>query len=199
MKVRTYIDGFNLYHSLKNLGDDLEYLKWQDLKKLSNIFLSRNDYNFIKFFTAYPTWKQNALKKHQDYVKILEDMGIEVILGEFKKKTKKCSICGEKFITHEEKRTDVNIAIHIIQDIYKYKPEIIQLITGDTDLIPPLEMAKSLGVKIHVVIPINRNINHFKQIVHKQSNIKLKHLKQCFIGHEYTTKTLKYKCPYTLP
>ena len=202
-KVITYIDAFNLYHSIKDLANKTkgakEYLKWQDIPQLSRLFLSRNDEILsIKFFTAYPTWKPDSCNRHKDYVAILEDLGIEVILGHFKKKEVFCNSCQKQIKKHEEKQTDVNIAIHIMQDIYESKPDIIQVISGDTDLIPPIQMAKNKGIFTNIVVPFNRKADAFNPIADKKSHIKMKHLEQCFIGASYTMSNGKtLTCPYT--
>ena len=63
-------------------------------------------------------------------------------MGHFKLKRVFCHNCKQEIKKHEGKQTDVNIATHIINDMYQHKPDIIQLISGDTDLIPPLKIAE---------------------------------------------------------
>jgi len=201
LNVIVYIDGFNIYHSIKDLAktyNEYEYLKWQDLSKLPYHFLSKNDKVLkIKFFTAYPTWKPHSHRRHLDYVHILKDLGLEIVLGNFKRKRVFCDNCKQTITKYEEKQTDVNIAIHIIRDVYELSPDIIQVISGDTDLIPPLKFAKKQGIKIHIVAPMNRKTKEFDEIANKKSKIKLKDLKKYFIGNIYTTKDNKtLQCPY---
>ena len=198
-KVIVYIDGFNLYHSIKDLGKQHEYLKWQNLAKLPKQFLSKNDNILsINFFTAYPTWKQDSYARHKIYVRILQDLGVNIIFGNFKTKDMYCDNCKRHIKKHEEKQTDVNIATQIVQDIYEKKPNIIQIISGDTDLIPPIKIAKEKNINIQVVIPVARRANEFDSIVDKKSKIKIKHLEKCFLGERYTTKdNITLKCPYT--
>ncbi|WP_288644226.1 NYN domain-containing protein [uncultured Helicobacter sp.] len=191
MRVITYIDGFNLYHSIKDLGSNREYLKWQNINKLSARFLSRNDEIIkIKFFTAYPKWKPQSYIRHQNYVAILQDLGVEVIMGHFKLKRVFCHNCKQEIKKHEEKQTDVNIATHIVNDMYQHKPDIIQLISGDTDLIPPLKIAQEKGIKIHIVIPYARKANEY-DFVDKKSKIKIKHLQESVLPQAYTTSSNK--------
>ncbi|MCI7411336.1 NYN domain-containing protein [Helicobacter bilis] len=201
MRVITYIDGFNLYHSIKDLGSNREYLKWQNINKLSTRFLSRNDEIIkIKFFTAYPKWKSQSYIRHKNYVAILQDLRVEVIMGHFKLKRVFCHNCKQEIKKHEEKQTDVNIATHIINDMYQDKPpDIIQLISGDTDLIPPLKIAQEKGIKIHIVIPYGRKANEY-DFVDKKSKIKIKHLQKSILPQAYTTSSNQVlSCPYTYP
>ena len=70
-RVITYIDGFNLYHSIHDLKDPT--LKWVDLWALSqNIIRDYQTLEAVKYFSAYATWRPNALRRHQAYIQALE-------------------------------------------------------------------------------------------------------------------------------
>ena len=134
------------------------------------------------------------------YVRILEDLGVNVVLGNFKIKDVYCDNCKTSIIKHEEKQTDVNIATQIVQDVYEKKPDMIQIISGDTDLIPPIKLAKSKGIKIQIVIPIGRRSNELVNIADNASKIKIKHLNKCFIPKNYTTRDNEIiQNPYNYP
>lgn len=201
MKVITYIDGFNLYHSIKDLSKkspSLEYLKWQNLIALSKQFLSRNDtLESVYFFSAYPHWKPQALQNHKDYVAILKDLGVKVVLGNFKEKKVYCSNCHATITKHEEKQTDVNIALQIMRDCYEEKCDCMQIVSGDTDLTTPIKFAKDRGIKINIVLPPYRKAKELIALADKKSNIKVRHLQNAFLGQSYTLKQGKtLQCPY---
>ena len=201
MKVITYIDGFNLYHSIKDLSKkspSLEYLKWQNLITLSKQFLSRNDtLESVYFFSAYPHWKPQALQNHKDYVAILKDLGVKVVLGNFKIKQVHCSNCHTTITKHEEKQTDVNIALQIMRDCYEGKCDCMQIVSGDTDLTTPIKFAKDRGIKINIVLPPYRKAKELIALADKKSNIKIRHLQNAFLGQSYTLKQGKtLQCPY---
>ena len=65
--------------------------------------------------------------------------------------------CRKPFETHEEKKTDVNIAVHIIKNCVQGKCDAVYLLSGDNDLVPGLETAKELcpQVRFRVLLPIN--------------------------------------------
>lgn len=167
-RVNVYIDGFNLYHAIDDLGDNA--LKWVDLYKLSSSIL--NSYqvlNEVKYFSAYATWHQNAYKRHRDFVAANEAMGVEVIMGRFKEKEVKCKAkCRQTFWTHEEKETDVNIGAHLIADTLQNKFDSALVITADTDLSAVIRLALQLSnneKRIHAVAPPgrmsrSRELNH---------------------------------------
>lgn len=201
MKVITYIDGFNLYHSIKDLSKkslSLEYLKWQNLITLSKQFLSRNDtLKSVYFFSAYPHWKPQALQNHKNYVAILKDLGVRVVLGNFKEKQVYCSNCHATITKHEEKQTDVNIALQIMRDCYEEKCDCMQIVSGDTDLATPIKFAKDRGIKINIVLPPYRKAKELIALADKKSNIKIRHLQNAFLGQSYTLKQGKtLQCPY---
>jgi hypothetical protein len=55
MRVACYIDGFNLYHAIADLGKP--HLKWVDLFALAQS-LCRAEETLVKvaYFSAYATW-----------------------------------------------------------------------------------------------------------------------------------------------
>ncbi len=157
-KVIVYIDGFNLYHAIDDLNDNT--LKWLNLWALSESFLSPNQ-NLIavKYFSAYPTWRPAAYKRHRTYISALESTGVTPILGRFKKKSVLCRAdCRQQFITHEEKETDVNIGAHLVADTIRERFDIAFVISADTDILAAVKLAKSESPHngIHMVAPPGR-------------------------------------------
>jgi uncharacterized LabA/DUF88 family protein len=171
-RVNVYIDGFNLYHAIDDLGDDT--LKWVNLKLLSENILNKYQVlNCVKYFSAYATWRPDAYKRHRDFVAANEAHGVKVIMGRFKAKEISCkALCKQKFWTHEEKETDVNIGAHLIADMLQNKFDTAIVITADTDLSAVIELAKTLSnnnKRIYAVAPPNRmsrsrELNHLFMI-----------------------------------
>lgn len=158
-RVNVYIDGFNLYHAIDDLGDNT--LKWVDLYQLSTAIL--NPYqvlNEVKYFFAYATWRPSAYKRHRDFVAANEVKGVIAIMGRFKAKELVCkATCRETFWTHEEKETDVNIGAHLIADTLQNKFDSALIITADTDLAAVISLARTLSnnqKRIFAVAPPGR-------------------------------------------
>jgi uncharacterized LabA/DUF88 family protein len=90
---------------------------------------------------------------------------IQVVEGNFKKKTVEClhPDCPNPerrfFKTREEKRTDVNMAIEMLDDAYQSRCDRLVLISGDSDLVPALELigTRFPAAKINVYIPVREN------------------------------------------
>lgn len=142
-RVNIYIDGFNFYHAIDDLGD--ETLKWVDLYTLSeNIIRDYQILNTVKYFSAYATWRPDSYKRHRDYVSALEARGVTPIMGRFKEKRLTCKVCKTEYVTHEEKETDVNIGAHLIADATQDKFDTAIIISADTDLAAVVRLAREL-------------------------------------------------------
>ena len=68
----------------------------------------------VFYFSAYATWIPAAYARHRVYVAALESVGVTPIMGNFKQKTRSCNSCGASWLTHEEKETDVSIALNML-------------------------------------------------------------------------------------
>jgi uncharacterized LabA/DUF88 family protein len=160
MPVRTivYIDGFNLYHAIDDLGEP--HLKWVDLWALSEKLL-RGDQLLVgvKYFTAYATWRAASYRRHQRYIAALEARGVSPIIGRFKAKMVRCHArCRQTYVTHEEKETDVNIGVHLMADALKDRFDRALVISADTDLNSAVALTRSevVGKRIDLVAPPGR-------------------------------------------
>ena len=158
-RVNVYIDGFNLYHAIDDLNDDT--LKWLDLFALSqNILNKYQTLNEVKYFSAYATWRPDSYRRHREYVKALEAQGVHTVMGRFKEKRIKCkATCGQEFITHEEKETDVNIGAHLVADALQDKFDTALIISADTDLAAVIRLAREMvgeNKRVHAVAPPGR-------------------------------------------
>lgn len=142
MRTISYIDGFNLYHAIHDLNRPA--LKWLDLWALT-LSLARRGESIVEvnYFSAYATWLPTAHKRHIDYVKALEHVGVTCHMGHFKEKKRKCKACGATWVQHEEKETDVHIAARMVIDACEDRFDRAILISADSDLVPALDIVKS--------------------------------------------------------
>jgi uncharacterized LabA/DUF88 family protein len=148
LRVSFYIDGFNIYHRLKDYQRKTgKIYNWLDYKKLCLSFLRKNEtLADIYFFTAVSDeFGAESVVRHNKYITALEWQGIKIISGYFSKKKKKCRVenCDYKgskyFRDREEKQTDVNIALQIIKDAIQNKYDRCFLLSGDNDFAPVLK------------------------------------------------------------
>ncbi len=163
------VDGFNLHHSLVELGDEHRgrSTKWLDLSSMCCNYLSavgdrvgdRAEMGGIYYFSARPTHKKaDVQRRHALYMRCLRHEGVVVELSQFKRKDRFCRECDSHFIQHEEKETDVAIATKLFEVCYEKSAGAIVLVTGDTDLAPAVRTCKELFPQtlIMFLFPYNR-------------------------------------------
>ncbi len=158
-----YIDGFNVYYSLNNIKF-CKY-KWLNYRAYAESFLNPNDsIADIFYFTTYVTWKPDSWNRHKQYIKALRAEGVKEVLGRFTKKRATCHICHGQYKTREEKQTDVNIALYAVADAVNDRYDRAVIISGDTDLLPVIEMIHKLAPdkEVGVVFPPRRFNNTLK-------------------------------------
>lgn len=194
-KVSFYIDGFNLYHSLRNHASNC---RWLNLKALCEKFL-KNDEELgdIYYFTAYAHWNQKKMAKHKKYVAALASYGIIPIMGKFKEITRKCNLCQQFYITHEEKRSDVNIALFLYNSAVRNKFDKAVIVSGDSDMIPAIEMIKKdyPEKKIGVMVPFGLMAWEIRNAADFQLKMKLKHLENSHLPEKIKTANGTVEAP----
>jgi hypothetical protein len=155
--VKFYIDGFNFYRGLKEAKWKKYY--WIDLVKLSqNLVRKYKDFEVIEvnYFTAKPIFNQDQLKRQGILFNVNKKLNpglFNLHYGEYQKKNIKClADCQKEFLVPTEKRTDVNIATQIMGDYFLKKCDVIALVTGDNDLIPPIKLIKEIDPQKEIFI-----------------------------------------------
>lgn len=170
-RVVAFVDGFNVYHSLDLVergateAQRTQYrkYKWLNLRKLLENFIdpSHEDLHRVIYFTAYPEWNPDKKLRHQTYVSALRTAKVEVVFGEFKSSMVQCKVpkpsgCNEFYEAREEKQTDVNIAVSILEFAEEYDKML--LLTADSDQVPALRLLKAKHRDKHICVihPIGR-------------------------------------------
>ncbi len=168
-KILVLIDGFNYYHKLKEYQETYnQCVKWLNYKSLILSWLSDEDNKDsieIYYFTAIANWRGiEAVKRHKTYIQALEKTGIIPIYGEFKEKkihrckdNEKCKNCNtksdkHKLIRHEEKNSDVNLAITLIEKTLTNEYDKCFILSADNDFSSAIKRAKSLSKDKKIII-----------------------------------------------
>ncbi|MGO9658731.1 MAG: NYN domain-containing protein [Acidimicrobiales bacterium] len=151
-QVLAYVDGFNLYHGLK-ARHGRRYL-WLDLEGLVRRLLKPGQVLAgITYFTASVRNDPAALARQNAYLSALRAMtSVEVVRGRFQHKRATCHSCGASWTTYEEKETDVNIAVRLVEDAALKRYDTALVISADSDLCPAVRSAKRLHPRGKVVI-----------------------------------------------
>ncbi|MGA2876515.1 MAG: NYN domain-containing protein [Nitrososphaerales archaeon] len=191
IRVIALIDGFNLYHSLerfdggKDEADRARYqrYKWLCLTALVKRFVApmTEELVSVEYFTTLPTWDDAKKLRHQTYISAQKLRGVNVTLGEFKRKIVPCrASCKQEFAINVEKQTDVNIALAMNGLSGQYDK--LLLLTADSDQVPTINLLKKMHPtkRVAVIIPVGRKAKELKQACGGSAfKITEEHLSQC--------------------
>jgi uncharacterized LabA/DUF88 family protein len=86
-------------------------------------------------------------------------VGIKIFYGHYQSDKTECRQCGNIWPTFHEKMTDVNIATQIMIDAFQDKYDMAMLISGDSDLVPPIRTIHELfnNKRVFVAFPPKRH------------------------------------------
>lgn len=168
-RVRAYIDGFNLYHGIKE-HTKARAFRWVDLRALAEHFLAAGEtLDEVLYYTTIPPWHPGKARRHQLYLDALGVHGVSVRLGRFQPELKTCyGTCGEIFTAYTEKLTDVNLATELLADAFLDKFDVAILVSGDADQVPTLETVRRVAPRkqIRVVFPPRRGRADLQRVAH---------------------------------
>jgi uncharacterized LabA/DUF88 family protein len=76
------------------------------------------------------------------FLSAIENSGVHIILDKFKRKRLICKACHVQYKTREEKQSDINIAVTMLQHAFEDKFDETLLLTADTDLVSAIRKIK---------------------------------------------------------
>jgi uncharacterized LabA/DUF88 family protein len=200
------IDGFNLYHSIRDIYQYHKKLKvkWLDIYSFCSSLLYQvgrdAKLDSIYYFTAYAYHLKDPsiIRRHKNYVKCLKSTGVIPEIARFKPKDVVCRICKQHYIKHEEKETDVAICAKLMELLIQDECDVIVIITGDTDLAPAVKTAKTLFSEKNILFafPFRRTNDELLKIAPKSFTVDV----NSYIRHQFpdpfvTTKGEKIDKP----
>ena len=83
-----------------------------------------------------------------------------------------CPFCKGSISRPEEKKTDVNISIRMLDDCMMNTTDVVSLVSADSDLVPPLELIQRRfpHISIKVYFPPSNFSNDLKDnLIHHRS------------------------------
>lgn len=199
-RVIAYIDGFNLYHGLRDAGWRWAY--WLDMAALAkNLLKPEQTLVFTKYFTARiagPKPADSAAKarrladKRQRQTAYLDALAtladFQMFEGHYLAKERSCHTCGAQWTTHEEKMTDVSIATELLVDAFQDAFDTALLISADSDLTPPTLAVRQFfpGKRIVAAFPPKRSSVQLKRAANASFTIGRGKLKQSLLPGQVT-------------
>tara|TARA_B110000967_G_scaffold209020_1_gene263342 strand:- start:625 stop:1251 length:627 start_codon:yes stop_codon:yes gene_type:complete len=162
-RVAVFIDGFNLYFGLTSAYPNFKwlnvYLLSQKLLRPHQVLVS------VSYFTARIGNNPSKEQRQNVYLSAIKSTPTQIIYGHYKSKPKSCRRCGHTWQTNEKKMTDVNIAVQMITGAVQNTYDRAILISGDSDLVPPIKTVQDIfNKKVFVAFPPNRHNHSVKSI-----------------------------------
>ena len=190
-KVIAYIDGFNLFFGMRSKGWRRYY--WLDPRALaSNLLKPGQRLVATKYFTARISPSPHDPDKHRRQSTYLEAVDTlaqtQIFYGHYLPKRQRCFRCGASWTSHEEKMTDVNIAVEMLQDAFADAFDTALVLSADSDLTAPVEAVRGGFPKKRIVIasPPNRQSKRLESAAHATFRIGRKKLKDSQLPEQVT-------------
>ena len=163
-RVSIFIDGSNLYHSLKNLGIKINF---EDL-----IRILKQDKNLINtfYYTAALdiTMDKQKYWKHQRFLEKLRQIPkFKVILCTLRKVMNK-----EGSVDFFMKGDDIHLANDLLKGAFKDEFDEAIIVSGDEDFIPAIRTVKELNKKVTNAYFPETSSNALRRECHESINLK---------------------------
>lgn len=188
-RVIAYIDGFNLYFGMLEAG--YSNFKWLNLYSLVNSLLKpTQELKQVKYFTSRVSNDPDKQKRQGTFIEAIETTGIKIYYGSYKTEPFECHRCGNIWVKYHEKMTDVNIATHMLIDACHNDYDMAMLISGDSDLMPPIRVIHEnfTNKRVFVAFPPKRHNSSIAAIAKGSMIIGRKKLSENLFPPEITKK-----------
>jgi uncharacterized LabA/DUF88 family protein len=188
-RLNVYVDGFNLYFGMKDSG--IDDCKWLDIHALAEVIKNNShEVNEVKYFTSRISHNYEKQKRQSTYLDALLTTPITIIYGQYRSELVQCQKCPHKWYNPKEKMTDVNIATELMIDAYKNNFDVALLISGDSDLVPPIKAIKSIFPQKEIIIafPPERPSNELKKFADRSFHLGRNKLIKCQLAGVITDK-----------
>ncbi len=144
MRTTVYVDGLNLYYCKLRANPST---KWLDLRALAHGLFPDDEITRVRYFTAHVQGRPDPLARRSQsaYLRALKATGgVDLHFGKFVTNADRMPLLDGSGIVDvlrtEEKRSDVNIAIHMLLDAMNDLSDRQALISNDADLRLPVRV-----------------------------------------------------------
>jgi NYN domain len=195
LRTAVYVDGFNLfYRALRGTS-----YRWLDLLSLSQQLLKpQNRVVLLRYFTARvnPTSADptkhvrqdtylRALQAHIPCVHIHEGSFLKNVTTAARSNPAKGEPKYVEIIKTEEKGSDVNLAVHLVNDAWQNRFDVALVISNDSDLAEGIRLARERGLPVGVANPCREEnaLMNYKlySVASFQRRIEEKHLRRSLL------------------
>lgn len=170
----AYIDGFNLYFGLRS--QRLKHFYWLDLSATVRRLLERDEHLLaLKYFTSRVTGPPDKVERQNEYIDAISAQpATQVYFGVYQSHPRTCRQCGAIHEEHNEKQTDVNIAVELLVDAHRDVYDTAILVSADADLVPAMLAVKQLfpTKRLVILFPPGRGSVRLEQEAHAKRRIR---------------------------
>lgn len=170
-RVVAYVDGFNLYFGMRAKG--WERFRWLDVVALVEFFIRPPQVlSDVRYFTARATHPPERYRKHTTYLNALRRArGIEAIEGKVEARQMECPNCDHQWKRHQEKQSDVNIAM-MMRDAYHGAMDEAFVVSGDSDLVPVVKhLVDDRSIPVTPIKPPRRHSDDLEKVASRSLHI----------------------------
>ncbi len=123
-----------------------------------------------RYFTSRIDTPADKAKRQDQYLQAIADLGprSSIHYGKYLSSTATCRNCKHTYLQQSEKMTDVNIAVSLVEDAFLDRFDTALLVSGDSDLCPPIDLVKRLFPKKRIIVgfPPDRVSNLLRRQAH---------------------------------
>jgi uncharacterized LabA/DUF88 family protein len=160
-RCAIYVDAFNWYFGV---FQHRPAWKWLNVQSFFEALRPDEDIVAIKFFTALVEPIKHVSTRRDRQKRYLKALGtlpkVKIISGKYQERTVTCQArdCMRRleYQVPEEKKTDVNMAVNLLEDAFRGLTDSMVIVSGDSDLEPAVEWVRRNHpqIKITVYIPV---------------------------------------------
>ncbi len=190
-RVAVYVDGFNLFYGMKAKGWRRYY--WLNLRTFAeNLLRPHHRFQVARYFTArvFPDASDPGKEARQTtYLEALATLpDLSIHYGYFLPKELKCFNCGRVRQTYEEKMTDVNISVALLNDAHDDLFDTAMIISADSDLVGPVQavLDRHPNKRVIAAFPPDRKSKHLRQVVNASFTIGRNKLRDSQLSNQVT-------------
>ena len=205
IRAGLFIDGFNLYHAVSDLGES--YLKWADLWRLGSEIIpgASQQLVMVDFCTAYFPGDHGKRIRHERYKDALELRGVRCHWGHYADDHRSCPQCNHSWVRPAEKQSDINVALSVFDAAMRDVIDHAYILSADSDQAATVTWFKKAFPEKAVTMVIPPSRPGSKQIRDKAERQKIQlskdHFERCHFGASVTDgqKTVNRPVEYDPP
>ena len=197
-RVIAYIDGYNLYFGIK--AASLQRYLWLNPSAMCRALLKPGQtLAYTKYFTSRVSKPPDSVKRQTTFIEAIQTLpDLAVYEGQYDGEDFVCDRCGHPATWHNEKMTDVNIAVEITKDAHADRFDSALLVTGDGDQVPTIRMVRELSPTKRVIcaFPPRRVSEWLRKEAHGFVHINQHILSACLLPKTVTKADgFQLQCP----